>query len=374
MDYPAVLRPVALGVSGPLFTAFAQTPCDYLKMLSLAGSAVTAVESIPAGPFVQAGRGGGAIPPPAAAAPSLPPYCRVAVTMRPSADSSIDMEVWMPVAGSWNGKFEMVGNGGWAGTLSLPQMAAALREGYASATTDTGHKGGDAVFALDHPEKLVDFAYRAVHETVVKSKALMAAYYGRDPKLSYWNGCSTGGRQGLMEAQRYPDDFDAVIAGAPANFQRHLHAWDMMVATEIQKDNRHFLTAPELAALNKAVLAVCDAADGVKDGLLNDPRQCKFDPAALLCKDGDNDDCLTQMQVESVKLVYSPAKKKNGELIFPARNPAAKPVGTSCLRARRRPGCRWGRSNTRPIRMPTGTGTVSIWTKTWRRPLRSSAM
>ena len=347
-----MMRALAFLASGCVCLTFAQNPCDKLKSLPFPDSTITAVESVAAGPAQNAARGGGGAAPAGApagrgAAPAapgaggragapqaaagrgaaqaapvmLPAYCRVAVTMKPSSDSSIDMEVWMP-AENWNNKFQMVGNGGWAGTMSFPAMQAALREGYATATTDTGHKGGDAVFALNHPEKLVDFAYRAVHETVVKSKALITAYYGKAPKLSYWNGCSTGGRQGLMEAQKYPEDFDAVIAGAPADYQTHLHAWDMMVATGIRKDDQHFVSAPKLAALNKAVMAACDASDGVKDGLLNDPRKCKFDPATLSCKNGeDKDDCLTPAQLESVKLVLSPAKKKNGELIFPGKEP-----------------------------------------------------
>ena len=124
------------------------------------------------------------------------------------------MEAWLPVE-NWNGKFQAVGNGGWAGVISYAAMASALQEGYATASTDTGHKGGNALFAIGHPEKVVDFAYRAVHETTVKAKALIGAFYDRAPRLSYWNGCSTGGRQGLMEAQKYPDDFDAILAGRP---------------------------------------------------------------------------------------------------------------------------------------------------------------
>jgi feruloyl esterase len=254
----------------------------------------------------------------------LPAYCRVTLTLKPSTDSDIKMEIWMPASESWNGKFEMMGNGGWAGSIQgLNQFPGALREGYAVSGTDTGHEGGNAIFGLNHPDKFVDFAYRAVHETVLKSKALITAYYGKGPKLSYWNGCSTGGRQGLMEAQKYPEDFDAVIAGAPANYQTHLHAWDMMVATATLKDEARFLTPAKNAALTKAALAACDAMDGVKDGLLNDPRKCKFDPATLLCKNGDKDDCLTAAQVESAKLMYSPAKTKKGELIFPGKEPGS---------------------------------------------------
>ena len=165
----------------------------------------------------------------------LPEHCRVELVLAPSSDSHIEMEVWLPTQ-NWNGKFQAVGNGGWAGVISYPAMAAALTEGYATASNDTGHKGGNALFAIDHPEKLIDFAYRAVHEMTVKSKLIISSYYGQAPRLSYWNGCSTGGRQGLMSAQKYPEDFDAIIAGAPANYQTHLHAWDLSVAVPVRKD------------------------------------------------------------------------------------------------------------------------------------------
>ena len=355
------MRTLAFLLSGSLFAAFAQNPCDRLKTLSLTDATITALEAINAGPYTPPApaRGGGA-PPAAAGAPAagrgagrgaapgggaaggpgvpaaaagrgaaaapimLPAYCRATLTLKPSTDSDIKMEIWMPAAEAWNGKFQMMGNGGWAGSIQgLNNFPGALREGYAVSGTDTGHQGGQGEFGLGHPEKFVDFAYRAVHETVLKSKQLITAYYGKGPKLSYWNGCSTGGRQGLMEASKYPEDFDAVIAGAPANYQTHLHAWDMNVAVPTLKDEARFLTVEKETALNKAVLAACDAMDGVKDGILNDPRKCKFDPAALLCKNGDKDDCLTQPQVESAKLMYSPAKKKNGELIFPGKEPGS---------------------------------------------------
>jgi feruloyl esterase len=260
----------------------------------------------------------------------LPAYCRVALTLKPSSDSEIEMELWMP-AQNWNNKFEMAGNGGWAGSIQgFAVMRDALREGYATAGTDTGHKGADPAFGLGHPEKLVDFSYRAVHETVLKSKLFIKAFYGKDPKLSYWNGCSTGGRQGLMEAQKYPNDFDAIIAGAPADYQTHLHAWDMMVGVAVRKDDQHFVSTTKLAALNKAVMETCDAADGVKDGLLNDPRKCSFDPGKLSCKAGENkDDCLTPAELESVKSMYSAAKRKDGTLIFPGKEPGSETSWTA---------------------------------------------
>jgi feruloyl esterase len=174
----------------------------------------------------------------------------------------------------------------------------------------------------------VDFAYRANHEMTVQSKAIINAFYGKASKINYWNGCSTGGRQGLMEAQKFPTDFDAVIAGAPANWQTHLHAWDMNVATTALKNEGMFMTPGKLATLNKAVLAQCDALDGVKDGLLNDPRKCKFDPGVLLCKGADSDACLTAEQVAGAKLVYAAAKKKDGTFIFPGKEPGSELVWT----------------------------------------------
>ena len=208
----------------------------------------------------------------------------------------------------------------------------------------------------------------------VQSKALIAAFYGKKERLSYWNGCSTGGRQGLMEAQRYPADFDGVIAGAPANPQTHLHAWDMMVATTVLKDDQHFLTREKLATVNKAVIAACDKLDGVKDGLLNDPRKCHFDPAVLLCKGADSDSCLTAPQVDAVKLVYSAAKRKNGELIFPGKEPGSE-LGVDATQSREsaRRRCPWARFSSRLIRTPTGTGASSIWIATSPLPTRSSA-
>ena len=298
----------------------APTPCSQLKFLTLPGTTVTVAELVPPGPF----RAPNAAPAPGLrgqpaeqpVGPVLAAHCRVAATLKPSSDSTIDIEVWMP-AENWNRKFQAVGNGGWAGSISYNAMVSALREGYATASTDTGHKGGDASFALGHPEKLVDFAYRSVHELTVTSKAIIAAFYDRGPRFSYWNGCSTGGRQALMEAQRYPEDFDGIIAGAPANYRTNQGLWGMSLGVAALKDKESLVPAAKLAGLNKAVLGACDAADGLKDGLLADPRQCRFDPSALLCSNGDAPDCLTAQQVETVRKVYGPLKTKSGETIFP---------------------------------------------------------
>jgi feruloyl esterase len=311
-----VMRCFVFLLSSALFVAYAQTPCERLKTLSLPDTTITSAESVAAGPFVNPAqacvRG-----PQAQAAQMLPAYCRVAAVLKPSPDSDITIEVWLPAGAAWNGKYQAVGGGGWAGVISYPALASAVEEGYATSSTDTGHEGGNATFAVGHPEKIVDFAYRAVHEMTVKAKAITTAFYGRGPRLSYWVGCSTGGRQGLMEAQRYAEDFDAVVAGAPANYQTHLHAFDMALGTTLRKDPANVVPAAKTALLNKAVLAACDALDGVKDGLLTDPHKCHFDPAALLCKGADTNECLTAAQVASVKQAYAPVKKKNGELIYP---------------------------------------------------------
>ncbi len=329
--YALFALPFAVVLAVPL--AVAQTPCDQLK-LSLPDTTVSSIEYFPAGPFVAPpagvpdvapappapGRGRGAGGPGRAAAPALavPAYCRVQMVLTPSSDSRIEASMFLPVE-NWNGKLQVVGNGGWAGTISYPAMAAALREGYATASNDTGHRandgGGGGMFALDHPEKITDFAYRAMHETVVKAKLITVAFYGKGPKYSYYNGCSTGGRQGLIEATRFPDDFDAVAAGAPANPHVHLHAAGVERSLELMKNNAP-LTQPQVEALHAAVMAQCDALDGVKDGIISQPEKCHYDPAALLCKGADGPACLTPGQLETVKIVFGDVKTKKGEVIW----------------------------------------------------------
>ncbi|MDR1727848.1 MAG: tannase/feruloyl esterase family alpha/beta hydrolase [Acidobacteriota bacterium] len=307
---------VALFFSG--HAVFAATACGDLRSLSDPGMRVAAAELVPAGspaptafPAAPAGKA-------ATSATTLPAYCRVAAVLTPSADSHIEMELWLPTE-TWNGKFQAVGGGGWAGGLSLPAMATALGEGYATASNDTGHKGGDALFGIGHPEKVVDYAYRAVHEMTVRSKSLIEAFYGEKARLSYWNGCSTGGRQGLMEAQRYPEDYDAIVAGAPANYHSHLHVADLALTVPVMGDDALKVPADKLDLLNRAVLDACDALDGVKDGLLQDPKRCRFDPAALRCAGGDAPGCLTAGQVETLKRAYAPVTTASGAVVFPGK-------------------------------------------------------
>ncbi len=316
MRFCRLLLPLVLLVAA---SAMAQNPCDKLKTLSLPDTSMTAVEFVPAGPYSMPSPFPNAPAPKGQPAITLPAYCRVAMVLTPTKDSHIESEVWLP-ADTWNGKLQVVGNGGWAGSISYSAMVAALKEGYATASTDTGHKsndaGGNGMFALGHPEKLVDFGYRALHETTVKAKAMIVALYNSNPKFSYYNGCSTGGRQGLMEVTRYPEDFDGAIVGAPANPHLYLHAGDIERNMRLRKDPGHVLSPAKVATLHKAVLNACDALDGAKDGLVGNPEKCKFDPAALLCKGSDSDSCLTPAQVEAATIIYGDIKTRKGEVIW----------------------------------------------------------
>ena len=290
--------------------AFAAS-CDSLASLALPDTTITMALVVPAGqlsvPNEGQARREGTNP-----YADLPEFCRVAATIKPTSDSDIKVEVWLPTSG-WNGKFQAVGNGGWAGVISYRELGDALRRGYATTSTDTGHVGGRGTFALDHPEKLVDFAWRSEHEMTVKAKAVIKAFYGSKPRLSYWNGCSTGGRQGLKEAQKFPDDYDAVIAGAPAN-RTAISLW---IAAAVLKDPASYIPPSKYPMIHQAALAACDARDGLKDGLIDDPTQCDFDPKVLLCEGADGPSCLTAPQAEAAKKIYSPAvNPRNGQQMF----------------------------------------------------------
>ncbi len=303
----------------------AATSCEDLASIKLPDTTITLAQTVAAGEFVPpaapGGRGG--FPGQADLFKSLPAFCRVAATLKPSSDSDIKVEVWLPASG-WNGKFEAEGNGGWAGVVSIPQMAAALRRGYATASTDTGHVGGTGSFAPGHPEKLADFGYRAVHEMTVKAKAIVNAYYGNAPKLSYWNGCSSGGREGLKEAQKFPSDFDGIIAGAPANYWTHLVTQSIWIGQAVHQEEASFIPQTKYRLIHDAALEACDARDAVKDGVIESPTQCKFDPAVLQCKAGDAATCLTSAQVEAARKIYAPATNpRTREVIFPGLMPGS---------------------------------------------------
>ncbi len=281
----------------------AASSCEALAALALPNTTVTAAQTVEAGAFRPPDAGSGAAAGRAFA--SLPVFCRVAATLRPSTDSDIKIEVWMP-ATNWNGKFQAVGNGAFNGTIAYPALATALARGYAAASTDTGHVGGSASFALGHPEKVIDFGYRAVHEMTVAAKAIAANHYGAGPRYSYWNGCSAGGRQGLKAAQRFPADFDGIIAGAPGLDWTGRASQAMRIAHVLQRDDGARLPPDQLALLHASVLQACDARDGVKDGVVGDPQRCAFDPGVLQCTGAEGAACLTPAQVRTARLIYSP--------------------------------------------------------------------
>ena len=288
--------------------------CEGLTTLRLPDTVIDAAAVVQEGPFappvpaVPGARAGAPLP--------VPSFCRVQLTVAPQ----IHIEVWLPASG-WNGKFEGVGGGGFAGIISYPALATALRAGYATASTDTGHQGNTPQFALGHPELVVDFGYRAIHEMTVKGKAITEAFYGSAPRQAYFVGCSTGGRQGLSEAQRYPDDYNGIVAGAPAINWTNLNVSGVWVGLATLKDPESYIPASKLPAINDASVAACDANDGVKDGLVADPRACTFDPAALTCKEGDASSCLMPKQVAALRAIYDGARYPDGRQIFPGRMP-----------------------------------------------------
>jgi feruloyl esterase len=281
-------------------TQTADTCAALASSLKLPNTTVTLATAVAAGAFVPPGRSAAS-----ADAKRLPAFCRVALTIAPSPDSDIKSEVWLPAAG-WNGKLLEVGNGAWGGSIQYAALVDALARGYAAASTDTGHTGSDASFALGHPEKLIDFGYRSVHETAVQAKATIAALYGSAPRLSYFNGCSGGGRMSFMEAQRFPSDFDGIVAGAPGYNRTDVAFQTLGMAQATHVSPASLISPAKLRALHEAAVRQCDALDGLTDGLISDPAACRFDPAVIACKGADGPGCLTSEQVAAARRIYAP--------------------------------------------------------------------
>ena len=302
-----VLAVAMTGMVAPAMAAQGHGTCAALSSMKLADTIVTAEEVT----------GGSLAPKGERPITGLPPFCRVALTTKPA----VKYEVWLPLE-NWNGKFEGVGNGANAGSIQYGAMATALKRGYASGSTDTGHEtenARDASWALGHPELVVDFGYRGIHVMSDNGKKVVKQFYSTPAAHSYFVACSTGGRQSMMEAQRFPEDYDGIIAGAPAfnwsKFQTGGHLWD---AAAMNLDPESYLPAAKLKALGDAVNAACDKLDGVADGIINDPRQCNYDAKALQCPAGeDNAGCLTPKQVKAVNDIWAGSKTSKGELIYP---------------------------------------------------------
>ena len=299
-------------------TAASSAPiaCGSLAQTTVTNGRVLSAESVQPGAFA---------PPNAttanatAAFQTLPAFCRVTLQLTPSTDSDIRGEVWLPQSG-WNHKLQVSGNGGLGGTIPYPAMAASVKAGYAAAGTDAGHVGGNADFVVGHPEKLVDFAHRAIHEQTVAAKTLVAAHYDAPPTRAYFNSCSTGGRQALIEAQRYPDDFDGIVAGDASWDQMRLYAARVWLNTYVNRTPAAVIPASTYPMIHSAVLDKCDALDGVKDGVIEDPTGCSFDFATLTCSGGEKADCLTKEQVETASAMMRPIRDpKSGAVLHPGR-------------------------------------------------------
>jgi feruloyl esterase len=294
----ATIAGIALAV-GP---AAAQQRCEDLTRLALPNVTISLAVSVPVGKFT---------PPGETASIDAPAFCRVSGVVAPE----VKFELWMPAA--WNRKLLAVGNGGLAGSINFRQMTEPLQRGYATGSTDTGHEGrtSDASWALGHTQRVFDFAYRSIHAMSQADKAIIESFYGVRPVHSYFSGCSQGGQEALMSVQRYPQDFDGVIAGDPANFWTHnqvSHLWAVMAT---QGDS--YIPAAKVPLIAAAVNNACDALDGIKDGVLNDPRRCHFDPSVLMCRGSDSANCLTGAQVEAAKKLY----EGPGESIYPGLLP-----------------------------------------------------
>jgi feruloyl esterase len=294
------------------------TPCEGLAKLKLDKATIVSATVVAEGPApVRGGGGGGA----RAGAPAQPPqtipaHCRVRIDLKPTSDSHIEMEMWLPPVEAWNGKFMGVGNGGFAGSIQglTNEMPQALRRGYATAGTDTGHQtqGGD--WAIGHPEKMIDFGYRATHEMTLKAKQIVKIFYDRAAQYSYFKGCSTGGRMAVMEAQRYPDDYDGIIAGSLAN--RHIHMWTAGIerSVSLSRNPAGAISSEQAAMVNALVTNTCDT---LKEGFLNNPKACSVNFAELKCGGARaGASCLTDAQLKTVDTFYGGVKNSKGELIF----------------------------------------------------------
>jgi feruloyl esterase len=319
----ALSSAVLLGLAVAARPAGAAQSCESLTTLSLPNNTtVRSALSVPAGPFVRPG---------STTPVNVPAFCRVAGVSKPTSDSFIKFEVWMPAAG-WNGKFDHGGNGGYGGSLATPAgfMLAGLLRGYATAGTDMGHDAAvtpGASFALGHPEKTADWGWRANHVTSVAAKEIIRAFYGARPRLSYFTGCSDGGHEALMEAQRFPDDYDGIVAGASANFWTHQSAAWVWEARATLDSPASFIPLSKLPMINQAAVAACQ---GIVPGFIDDPTRCTWDPRALLCRGADAPTCLTAAQAEAVRKIYAgPRNPRTGERIYPGLERGSESAGGS---------------------------------------------
>lgn len=299
--------------------------CAALARLSLPDVRITAAEAIPGGARW-------AFPPsPFNIFAGLNPstdrrFCRVTGVI----EREIRFELWLPP--EWNGRFLGVGNGGYTGAINYPSLSLGLARGFAVASTDTGHQTPtgffDSSWVAGHPERLENFGHRAHHLLPDRAKLIVRAFYGRPAEFAYFDGCSSGGWQGLTEAQRYPADYDGIVAGAPANNFVRLQTRAFWLASLERANPAGILGPADIALLSRAAVAQCDPADGVRDGIMSDPRGCGFEPASLLCRSGQSGACLSQAQVERARLIYGPYSTRRGLALYPGNAYGVPPIAT----------------------------------------------
>ncbi len=296
--------------------------CQQLTKLKLSHAVILSAASIAPGTFLPSGVAANS--PDAQPYKKLPAFCRAVAEATPSSDSRIAIEVWLPSAG-WNHKYRGQGNGGFAGAIDYRGLAGSVELGYATSGSDAGHKGEgtDASWALHHPEKIVDFGYRSVHETAGIAKTIIKAFYGEPQQRAYFDSCSDGGREALMEAQRFPEDYDGILAGAPANDWTHLLTGALMLEKALNASRANFIPPEKLPAITAAALKACDALDGLRDGIINDPRRCHYDPDVLLCAASHSRSCLSPPQLQVLKKIYAGPADSQGRQIFPAVMPSS---------------------------------------------------
>jgi feruloyl esterase len=287
-----------------------------LPLLALAGTAHAASCGGLAGTALPHGTITAAAEVAAGKVAGLPAFCEVHATLRPAPDSEIHILVWLPLNG-WDGKLVESGNGAFDPAFTTGAMAQSLAAGFAATSSDTGHTENSAGFALGHPQKLIDFGYRAVHENAVAAKAIAARFYGRPVRKAYFIGCSTGGRQAYGEAQRYPTDFDGIVAGDPGIGFTHQTGAELAHIRYIHDHPDSLISPAKLAMLHAAVIAACDTIDGVKDGVIENPLRCTWKPESLACKGADAPDCLTEAQVALVNRFYRGLVAADGTQLFP---------------------------------------------------------
>ena len=251
------------------------------------------------------------------------PFCRAIGVVTPTPDSHIGFEVWLPPASAWNGNFRGEGSGGSAGAISPGPMRDALMSGYATMSTDNGHLDGQSggyglSWAYKHPEKMIDWAWRALHLSTIAAKKTVAVFYGKPAGKNYFISCSAGSHHAIMEATRFPSDYDGMVGGAASWKWTALmlgHTWNSMPAMKDQSA----LTAQSVAILNRGMIKACDKLDGVEDGVIADPRRCTVDPIQFQCNETQKTECLTPVQVAAARHIYAGATKSDGTRLMPGQ-------------------------------------------------------